>query len=43
MLYFSVTNLIHTQSTGIPTPTAGIVRLHVHITVESYHSMYLVL
>jgi len=35
--------LIHTQSTGISTPTAGGVRLHVHIAVKSYHSLYLVL
>lgn len=43
MLYFSVTNFIHTQSTSISTPSAGVVRLHVHIAVKSYHCMYLVL
>jgi len=43
MLYISVTNLIDTQSTCISTPTAGVVRLHVHTAVKSYHCMYLVL
>lgn len=43
MLYFSVTNLIHTQSTGISTPSAGDVRLYVHIAVKSNHFVYLVL
>jgi len=43
MLYFSVTYLIHTQCTCISTPTAGVVTLHVHIAVKSYHCMYLVL
>jgi hypothetical protein len=43
MVYLSVTNLTHTQITGISAPAAGVERQDVHTAVKSYHCMYLVL